>query len=373
MISTTTNSISYSGNNSTTTAYVIPFPYLAKEDFTVIETNSAGTETLLVYGTDYSISNLTDSNGRITSGTLKTVVAVPVASTLSIKRLTTATQTLDIVQGGTLSAEGIETALDRVTMIAQEARRDAVNDGETNVEAAGTGLVAQTAAGAYSCRTISPASGAPFTVTNGDGVSGNPTIDLDLTLLDTVTSAANASLVPVIVDGAEKKITIENLFNRTIYKEVHLSSMNAVVSGGSSGITITDDEISYTSTATGTSSIRFFVPEDYAGGEIKFKFRNYLASGVNGEQFVWSIRAYDQNVNNTFTAVSGAEGTYAQTHSSTDTRSTAMSVGADLVAGRIYLLYIEREITDPLDNTSRVARITDMVMQYPAAPNLTGW
>jgi len=218
MIQTTTTAIAYSGNNSTVNAYAIPFPYLGKEDFRVIKTDSEGTETPLTYGTDYSISNFTDSNGRITSGTLKTLVAVPVASTLSIKRLTTATQTLDLVQGGALSAESLESALDRVTMIAQEARRDAVNDGETNVEAAGTGLVAQTAPGAFACRSISPASGAPLTVTNGDGVAGNPTIDLDLTLLDTVTEAAGSALVPVIVSGVEKKITVSDLLDRTIYK-----------------------------------------------------------------------------------------------------------------------------------------------------------
>ena len=262
MISTTTNSISYSGNNSTTTTYAIPFPFIAKEDFTVISTTSAGVETPLVYGTDYSVSTLSDSNGRVTSGTLTTVAAVPVASTLSIKRLTPALQSLDLVQGGTLSAEALETALDRVTMIGQEARRDATNDGTTNVEAAGTGLVVQTAAGAYSCRTISPASGAPFTVTNGNGVSGNPTIDLDLTLLETETSAADASLVPVIIDGVEKLITVANLFDRTLYKEVHHIPTDAQVGGGSSGITIVDfedsyaeDSIRFTSAATGSSGL----------------------------------------------------------------------------------------------------------------------
>jgi hypothetical protein len=379
MISTTTNSISYSGNNSTTTAYPIPFPFLDREHFRVVETDSEGVETLLTYGTDYTVSSLTDGNGRITSGTLKTIVAVPVASSLSIKRVTPALQETDLVDGGRLSAEVLESALDRVTMVAQEAVRDVTNDGETNVEAEGTGLVAQTASGVFSTRTIAPASGSPLTITNGGGVAGNPTIELDLSLLDAETVAADDDQIPALIGGDLVLIDVSDLLDRTQYREIHFNALDCQVGGGATGISISDFEdggtpeaaVNFTSTATGTANLHFFVPTDYTGGEIKLKFRNWLVTGTNGEQWVWTLSVYDQAL--TPVLVADAGGTYAQTHSETDTRSTAMSIGADLEAGKFYQLFIEREVTDALDTTSKVARLTDLVLQYAAKPKLTGW
>lgn len=176
MIVTTSSSIAYSGNASTSTPYPIPFPFLHADHILAWETDENGTVTPLDPG-DFTVS-ANYAGGRIVSGALLTDPAIPTTSTLTIRRLTPALQTSDFVQGGRLDAEAFETALDRVTMVAQEAVRDALGGGETNVEAAGAGIVVQTAPGVFETRQLVADPTGRYSVVNGDGVAGNPSIDL---------------------------------------------------------------------------------------------------------------------------------------------------------------------------------------------------
>jgi len=65
----------------------------------------------------------------------------------------------------------------------------------------GTGFIAETAAGSYANRTISPGSG-NITISNGNGVSGNPTIDLSANPSVASITISNAPVNPT--DGANK-------------------------------------------------------------------------------------------------------------------------------------------------------------------------
>ena len=124
MISTTSSSVSYTGNASTVTAYTIAFPLNAAADLVAIETVTAtGVETTLDPA-DYTFTPATDSNGRITDGSVTTDPAIAATSTILFKRVTPKTQSLDFTAGGSFQAETLESALDKLVMIQQEIARD---------------------------------------------------------------------------------------------------------------------------------------------------------------------------------------------------------------------------------------------------------
>ena len=146
MLSSTTTQVSYTGNASTVTAYTIAFPLNAAADLVAIETVTAtGVETTLDPG-DYTFTPTTDSNGRITGGSVTTDPAIAATSTILFKRVTPKTQTLDFTAGGSFQAETLESALDKLVMIQQEIARDfAAADAVivTDYEAADTAIDAR--------------------------------------------------------------------------------------------------------------------------------------------------------------------------------------------------------------------------------------
>ena len=123
MISTTSSSVSYTGNASTVTSYAIAFPLNAAADLVAIsKVTATGVEATLTGGQfDFTP---TTSGGRITGGSVTTDPAIPATSTIAFKRVTPKTQTLDFTAGGSFEAEAIESTLDKIVMIAQEVARD---------------------------------------------------------------------------------------------------------------------------------------------------------------------------------------------------------------------------------------------------------
>jgi len=117
-ISSTTSSVSYLGNGSTTD-FPITFPFKGSginSEIRVIEVVVAtSVETEKTNGTDYTVTGGDGSNGTVTATT-------PPASTVKwvIIRDTTQTQEVDYVENDPFPAEVHEAALDRLTMIAQE-------------------------------------------------------------------------------------------------------------------------------------------------------------------------------------------------------------------------------------------------------------
>ena len=117
-LNATTNTVSYTGNNSTT-SFAVTFAFQgtgATAELEVVErTIATGAETVKSYSSHYTV---TGGNGN--TGTV--IAASAPADTVQwhIRRLTTETQLTDYVENDAFPAESHENALDRLTMILQE-------------------------------------------------------------------------------------------------------------------------------------------------------------------------------------------------------------------------------------------------------------
>jgi hypothetical protein len=121
-ISTSDSSISYVGNNSTSTPYVVNYPFFDASDLKVYSVTS-GTSTLLALTTNYTV---TGGNGS--TGSIVTTAAIPATSTVIITRDVPYTQLTSLTTGDRLPAASLEKALDKVTMQAQQLSRNTIPD-----------------------------------------------------------------------------------------------------------------------------------------------------------------------------------------------------------------------------------------------------
>ena len=120
-VSTTTSRVSYSGNGSTVT-FTVPFYFIYSTDLKVYKTSSANVQTLLVEGTDYTVTGA----GVISGGSITCTTAPSSDYTIIIYRDPDTTQLVDYQANDPFPAETHERALDKLTMIAQ--RLNDVND-----------------------------------------------------------------------------------------------------------------------------------------------------------------------------------------------------------------------------------------------------
>jgi hypothetical protein len=111
-----TSRISYAGNNSTSTSYAVPFVFLENAHLKAIAKTSAGVETVV------TLTNHTGA-GDVNGGTVRTSVAIPATSTLTIYRDVPITQTTTYAEGGDFPAASHERALDKLTQISQQNAR----------------------------------------------------------------------------------------------------------------------------------------------------------------------------------------------------------------------------------------------------------
>jgi|GEM_PF-6010462 len=120
-VSSSTSRSQYSGNNSTVTAYVVPFQFAANDDLVVVVTSAAGVATTLIDATDYTLIGAENPAG----GSFTTAVAVAVASTVTVYSEVAITQPVVYVENADFPASTQEAALDRVTRICQQIDRAA--------------------------------------------------------------------------------------------------------------------------------------------------------------------------------------------------------------------------------------------------------
>jgi len=113
VLTTTAKAGPYAGAG-TTGPFAVPFRFLDAAHLRVIR-NTAGVETVLALGTDYTVSGV-----GATSGTVTLVAPLPIGQTLTVVRNVPATQEADYVPGDAFPAESHESALDKLTMIAQQ-------------------------------------------------------------------------------------------------------------------------------------------------------------------------------------------------------------------------------------------------------------
>mgnify|MGYP003634148941 CR=1 FL=1 len=117
-VSSTTTTVSYTGNASTT-SFSVTFPFLgtgSTSEITVVERVIAtGVETTQVYTTDYTVTGGAGSTGTV-------IAATAPAATVEwhFRRNTVTTQTIDYVTNDPFPADTHELALDRLSMTNQE-------------------------------------------------------------------------------------------------------------------------------------------------------------------------------------------------------------------------------------------------------------
>jgi hypothetical protein len=154
MAKTTSSAGPYTCDGSTT-AFSIPFRFLAASDLQVIRTLTGGTvTTTLALGTDYAVTGAGDSSGTVA---LTSDSKCASGDTLTIKRVVPLTQATPFVTQGGYKAKAHELAFDRLTMGLQQVDGDREDLGATR--AVGNA--------AHSTRD----SGQGAAITNGDATS----------------------------------------------------------------------------------------------------------------------------------------------------------------------------------------------------------
>lgn len=217
-ISATNNRDDYTGTGSVS-AYDFTFKVFSSSQLLVTQRDTSNVETTLVLNTNYTVSLNTDGTGTITltAGNLTS------GYTLTIQRSVSLTQTTaDIRNQGAYYPETIEDRFDYQTMIDQQQQDqvdrsiklpetvdpssfstllpatiaasgsdkfvavnstgdgfqlvDSISDGEISFPA-GTGILAKVSSSSSQARTITGTSD-EITISDGDGVSGNPTLGI---------------------------------------------------------------------------------------------------------------------------------------------------------------------------------------------------
>lgn len=110
-----TSRLQYTGNNSTEDAYPVSpeIDYFDEGDLKVVVTDAAGVDTTLAVDMDFTV----------TPAGVVTAAAVPGTSKVTIYRELGATQPTSYIEGDSFPAETHERALDRLTMLVQQALR----------------------------------------------------------------------------------------------------------------------------------------------------------------------------------------------------------------------------------------------------------
>ncbi|HEX7386240.1 MAG TPA: hypothetical protein VF285_03055 [Castellaniella sp.] len=105
--------------NDVAVAFPFAFTVFAISDLLVIHTDSAGVESTLIDGPDYS-ATMNPGQGTDPGGTVTLPVPLPAGEKLTITSALAYLQTLDLTNQGKFYPDVIETALDRITILSQQ-------------------------------------------------------------------------------------------------------------------------------------------------------------------------------------------------------------------------------------------------------------
>jgi hypothetical protein len=120
------------GNNSTTTGYVVSFPFAATSDLVVVRKDSNGNLYTLNPSTDYTVIQNPDFSG----GTIYTTTKWDSTNQIVINRVVSLTQLLTLLPGAKEPSAAITAAFDKLTYICQQLARNSAPDSSTAI---GTG------------------------------------------------------------------------------------------------------------------------------------------------------------------------------------------------------------------------------------------
>ncbi|MDB4312205.1 hypothetical protein N9937_02120 [bacterium] len=226
-ISSTTTSVSYTGNNSTT-AFPVTFAFFGTtttSELEVIErTIATGAEATLVNVTNYTVAG-----GLGTTGTVNAVVAPADTVEWHIRRTTTQTQETDYVENDAFPADTHEQALDRLTMQNQEqegelAKRFKLPDTDTSGaditwptpaalktvrwNAAGTALEEADDPNVAADAAAVSAAAALVSENNAAADAAQTALDVIQTNADVVSLTGTASTTSLLIEVASKAFTV---------------------------------------------------------------------------------------------------------------------------------------------------------------------
>lgn len=135
---------------------------------------------------------------------------------------------------------------------------------------ASTGILARTASNTYALRTITGT--APVTVTNGDGVSGNPTIAIDeATATQVKANTADKVLTTDIVYTAANEVTLTDaatiaVDNSTFINAVVTLGGNRTLGTMSNAVVNRTGRIRVVQDGTGSRTLAYHADYEFAGG-----------------------------------------------------------------------------------------------------------
>jgi hypothetical protein len=158
----------------------------------------------------------------------------------------------------------------------------------------GTGLAAKTASGTYAARTITTASSSRITVGNGDGVSGNPTLDLAGSVIAspatyygqvTVDTYGRVTAAGDLIssNGLAVRTGSGTFTNRSIGQGTGISVTNADGSAGNPTVAIDTSVVArkFNSTLSGNGSISTFtLTHNFNTTAVMVQVRDSSGNGV---------------------------------------------------------------------------------------------
>ena len=231
-ITSTTKALSQFTGDGTTTAFTLSWVFSQATDLTVYVTDLSNNITTKTLTTDYTVSG---GGSPAATGTVTFVTAPASGYTVTIQRTTAQTQANTFTQNGKFPSVVIEGSLDKLTLEVQDLNTNMSlipkmrpDSSVTNIQFApptagyflrwdpstsnlisslsptaaaisaqivgSLGLVAQTSiSGSGTLAAVTITGGTGITVTNGNGVSGNPTIALSSSTQSTLSGAAQKS------------------------------------------------------------------------------------------------------------------------------------------------------------------------------------
>lgn len=118
-ITSETSAVEYEGNDSTSTAYVVPFLFFSNAHLKVTVTDADDVATVLALTTDYAVTGANNPSG----GTVTTMEAYDDTHTVRIERVVPVTQPFVYEEGGRLPMKTLEKNFDTLAMQVQQLHR----------------------------------------------------------------------------------------------------------------------------------------------------------------------------------------------------------------------------------------------------------
>jgi len=116
------STVTYAGNNSTSTPYTVPFAFFTAADLLVTRIAENGEETELTLTTDYTVSGGDAEAGA--TGSITTVAAIAATKSVRIDRVIELVQPDSFSDLNRFPASTVERLFDRAYMALQQQQRD---------------------------------------------------------------------------------------------------------------------------------------------------------------------------------------------------------------------------------------------------------